>query len=365
MATFVTGSNNIGATQSQRIGKLKGEILAHAVPVEVLGITGQQKQIPKNSGDTVVYRRWLPYGAAATNQNTINQFFSDNAGVDRTAAMATAHLTTEGVTPSADVIVAQDITVTLKQFGVLYAMTDRTCDVNEDDVPAEMKKQVGERVGLVREMIRFGELKGCSNKYYGGTGTSRATVNGKVSLNLLRKISRNLQANHAKRITSVLAPSPNFATAPVEASYLVFCHTDLEADIRDLPGFKHVSEYGQRKPVNEYEIGSVENFRFITSPELIPVQGANGVTASVGSTGLQATSTYVDVYQVVVAAEDAWGQVALRGANSIDPTMIMPGQRDKNDPLGQRGYIGAKFYFNCVLLNQGHMAIAEVGATAL
>jgi N4-gp56 family major capsid protein len=353
------------ASSASRIGRLKGEILAHAVPVEVLGITGQQKQMPKNVGDTVVYRRWLPYGGAATNQNTINQFFSDNAGVDRTAAMVNSHLTAEGVTPSADTIVAQDITVALKQFGVLYAVTDRTVDLYEDDVPMEMKKQVGERVALVREMIRFGELKGCTNKYYGGTGTSRATVNGKLSLNLLRKISRNLQANHAKRITSILAPSPNFATAPVEASYLVFCHTDIEADIRDIPGFKHVSEYGSRKPVNEYEIGSVENFRFLTSPELIPVQGLTGVTAGVGSTGLQATSSFIDVYQVVVAAEDAWGQVALRGSNAVDPTLIMPGAKDKNDPLGQRGYIGAKFYFNCVLLNQGHMAIAEVGTTAL
>ena len=235
----------------------------------------------------------------------------------------------------------------------------------EDDVPAAMKKQVGERVGLVREMIRFGELKGATNKFYGGTGTSRATVNGKLTLQLIRKVSRNLQANHGKRITEILAPSANFNTAPVEASYLVFCHTDLESDIRDMPGFKHVSEYGSRKPVNEYEVGSVENFRFITSPELVPVQGANGVTSAVGTTGLQATSSYVDVYQVVVAAEDAWGQVALRGANSIDPTMIMPGQKDKGDPMGQRGYIGAKFYMACTLLNQGWCSIVEVGASSL
>lgn len=235
----------------------------------------------------------------------------------------------------------------------------------EDDVPSEMKKQVGERVGLVREMIRFGELKGGTNKYYGGSGTSRATVDGKVTLNLLRKMSRNLQSNHAKRITSVLAASPNFATTPVEASYLVFGHTDLEADIRDLPGFKHVSEYGQRKPVNEYEVGSCENFRFILSPELIPVQGANGVTAAVGSTGLQATSSYVDVYQIIVAGEDAWGQVALRGTAAVDPVMLMPNSKDKGDPLGQRGYVGAKFYMACALLNQGWFAVGEVGTSSL
>ena len=113
------------ATQSQRIGKLKGEILAHAVPQEVLGITGQQKQMPKNVGDTVVYRRWLPYGGTAGNNG--NQFFANGTG-DRTANMVNAHLTSEGVTPPAETIAAQDVTATLKQYGVLYAVTDRTVD---------------------------------------------------------------------------------------------------------------------------------------------------------------------------------------------------------------------------------------------
>ena len=365
--SFGSGSTNTGGTAAARIGKIKGEILAHAVPEEVLGITGSQKQIPKNTGDTVVFRRWLPYGgtagAIANNVDPNDVFFANGTG-DRTAAMVTAHLTTEGTTPTAETITPVDVSVSLNQYSVLYSVTDKTFDLYEDDVPAEMKKQVGERVALVREMVRFGELKGGTNKYYGGTGvTSRANISGKVTLNMLRKISRNLQANHAKRITSILAPSPNFATAPVEAAYLVFCHTDMEADIRDLPGFKHVSEYGQRKPINENEIGSVENFRFLTSPELAPVQDSG---AAVGSTGCVSTSSSnIDTYQVIVAAEDAWGQLALRGANSLDITWIAPGQKDKQDPLGQRGYVGAKFYMNAVILNGSWAALVEVGSSAL
>lgn len=354
------------ALSASRLGRIKGEILAHAVPVEVLGITGSQKQIPKNSGDTVVFRRWLPYGgqsgAVSNGVDPQDRFFANGTG-DRTAAMVTAHLTTEGVTPSADVISPVDISVALNQYSVLYAVTDKTSDLYEDNVPDEMKKQTGERIGLVREMIRFGALKGITNKFYGGTGNARNNVNGKITLNLLRKVSRSLQANHGKRITSILAPAAQFATTPVEASYLVFCHTDLESDIRDLPGFKHVSEYGQRKVVNENEIGSVENFRFVTSPELASVQDGG---AAVGSTGCYSTSaSNIDVYQVIVAAEDAWGQVALRGASSLDVTWLPPGQKDKNDPLGQRGYIGGKFYMNCVVLNNGWSALLEVGAGAL
>lgn len=339
--------------QTQRVGKLKGEILAKALPVEVLGITGSQKQHPRNVGDTVIFRRWLPYGG------TDNKWITgSNVGT-----FANAHLTTEGVTPSADTLSATDITATLQHYSVLYAVTNRTADLYEDDVPAEMKTQTGERVGLIREMVRYGAVKGLTNVFYGGTGTSKATVNGTLSLNLLRKITRSLKSNHAKMVTSILAASPDFGTTPVEAGYLVFCSTDMEPAIRDLPGFKHVAEYGQRKLVHPQEIGSCESFRFILSPELAADINSG---ASVGSTGLYSTGgSSIDTYPVIVVGEDVWGQVALRGANSLDVSYIAPGQKDKNDPLGQRGYIGASFYFTCQVLNNGWGAVAWVGTPAL
>lgn len=344
MAQFESGS------PAARIGKIKGEILAHAIATEVLGICGQQRGLPKNQGKTVVYRRYLPHGAANTNWDTRN----------RPVVNATAHELVEGVTPTADSLTPQDITAVIKQYGCLYQLTDQTADTYEDDVPAEMKKHCGERVGMLREMIRYGVVKGCTNVFFAG-GTSRATVASKITLNTLRKISRNLQANHAKRITGILAPSSSIATQPVEASYLVFVHTDAEADVRDLAGFVHISAYGSRKPVHPQELGSCENFRFITSPELAPYVGAG---ADVDTTGLMGTGK-VDVYPFIVCGEDAWGQLALRGADSIDPTYIPVGQKDKSDPLGQRGYVGAKFYMNAVLLNEGWMAIAEAGVSAL
>lgn len=340
-------------SQPARVNRLKGEILAHAVPVEVLGITGTQKQMPKNQGDNITFRRWLPLGG------------TDNKWVTgaNVATFAADHLTTEGVTPSADTLAAVDVTATLQQYSCLYAVTDKTVDLYEDDVPAEMKKQTGERVGLLREMVRYGALKGMTNVFYGGTGNSPSTVNGTVSVNLLRKVTRSLKANHAKMITSILAPSPNFATAPVEAGYLVFCSTDMEPAIRDLAGFKHISEYSNRKPVHEQEIGSVESFRFVLSPEL--AANING-GAAVGSTGLFSTGgTLIDIYPMIVVGEDAWGQVALRGADSIDVSYIPPGQKDKNDPLGQRGYIGAQTYMTALVLNNGWGALVWVGTPSL
>lgn len=350
------------STQAGRINKLKGEILAHAQPVEVLGITGMQKQMPKNSGNTVVYRRWLPHG---TSSGAIS------GGVDPASRMITAsnmqtyadaHLAQEGVTPGADTLTPVDVTAVLKQYIVMYGVTDQTVDLYEDDVPAEMKKHTGERMGLVREMERYGILRGMTNVFYAG-GTSRATVDETLSINLLRKVAKSLLGNHGKMVTSILAPSANFNTKAVEAGYLVFCSTDMEPAIRDIPGFIPVADYGSRKTMHEMEIGSVERFRFIVSPELAGYADAG---AAIGSTGLYSTTgTSIDVYPVIVAGEDAWGSVALRGSKSIDAWYLPPSQRDKSDPAGQRGYIGAKTYAVSVMLNQGWAALIEAGTPAL
>ena len=85
------------AGTTARIAKYKGEILSHAVPQEVLGKAGRQVRFPKNNSNTYVARRFLPYGAAATNSSTLNQFFANGTG-NRDATMVAAHVTTEGVT---------------------------------------------------------------------------------------------------------------------------------------------------------------------------------------------------------------------------------------------------------------------------
>lgn len=346
-------------TPAARLGKMKGEILKHAIPREVLGLIGDTRPFPKNNSDTVVFRRWLPLNATTASPNT---FFADGSG-DRTQAIVQQYLSAEGITPNAETLVPQDITLTLNEYSVLFGYTKRTADLYEDDVPGAMKMQTGERLALVRELIRFGVIKGCTNKFYGGSGTTRATVNGKLTLKMLRKITKALDVQHTDKVTSILKASTQYGTSAVEAGYFVFIHTDLKPDVRDIPGFVPTSKYGSMQPVSPYEFGSVEEFRIIASPELVSVQDCG---AAVGSLGLSSTTgTYIDVYQVVIAGRNAWGDVALRGSKSIEVYDLKPGQIDKQDPTGQRGYVGASCYYAAVLLNSLQMAVAEVGASLL
>lgn len=339
-------------TVTARINRSKGEILAHALPHMVLGITGSQKPHKKNDSDTVIFRRWLPYGGSTADANTINEWVVD----------ANAHLTQEGVTPTADNITAQDISVQINQYSALYTYTDKAADIYEDDIPMAEKEQCGERMGLVKEMVSYGALKGITSKYYAG-GSSRATVDESVSLNLLRKSTRGLLGNGAKMITKILDGSPNYNTAPIESSYLVFTHTDMEHDIRELPGFVKVAEYGTKKPVHENEVGSVDRYRFVVSKELKPYPDSG---AAIGVTGLVSTTgVNIDVYPVVIVGQNCWANVALRGMDSFDVKHIPHTQISKDDPLGQRGYVGAIFWDAAFIQNDGWGAVIECGATEL
>lgn len=344
-----------------RLNKYKGQILAHAVPKEVLGRTGRQVKFPKNNSDTYVARRWLPYGATAATASTQNQFFQNGTG-DRGNAMVIAHQTQEGVTPAPDSIIPVDTTVILQQYSCLYGFTDKTYDLYEDDIPAQMITQVGERVTLVNEMILYGALRACTNQYFGGTGTTIATVNGGFTLGMVRKVVKNLQANHAEPINKMLKASGDYATDPVAEGYTVYCHTDLEPDIRDIPNFIPVEKYASGTPMPN-EIGKVERFRFITSPDLPSLQDAGAV---IGATGLYSTTgTNIDVYPFIVAAQDAWSQVAVRGKDSLNPTYIPPGEKSKSDPHGQRGYAGTIWWKSVMIENNGWMAVGFVGSKVL
>jgi hypothetical protein len=179
-----------------RINRFKGEILAHAVPLEVLGKTGRQISMPRNSSDTYVARRWLPYGATATSGSTQNAFFQTGTG-DRGNVIVQAHQIQEGVTPPPDSIVPLDITVVLQQYGCLYGFTDKTYELYEDDIPKAMTEQIGERVTFVNEMIIWGALRASTNAYYGGTGTSVATTNGALTLGLVRASPRTCRPTTA------------------------------------------------------------------------------------------------------------------------------------------------------------------------
>jgi len=333
--------------QSRNLISAAQSMLAHAEPIEVLANFGMQREQPQNKTDTIVFRRVNPYNMGSNGAPRID---------------VNAFEIQEGITPNSNTISYTDVSVTLKQYGVLFKFSSKSQLMYEDRIPEDMAKITGETMAEVAEKIRYGVIKGGTNVVY-ANGSSRSAVNTPVSLAKVRACVRTLENARAKMVTQRLASGPDFGTSPVEPGYIVFCHTDCEADVRNLPGFTKVEEYAQRKLVHARELGTVERFRFVTSPLFEPWLAAG---ASASGTGMvSAGGSNVDVYPCLVVAEDAWGQVALKGYGSIDPTILRATEKNHANPMGQFGYVGANFWKAAVLLNQNFMVRLEVAATAL
>ena len=348
---------NYGTVASRNLIRAAQGMLEHAQPITVLGDFGTQREMPQNSTDTLVFRRTLPFGASTVG-TTIE---GSQRYVGTPDITASNFVLAEGVTPNANTISFQDVSVTLQQYGVLFKYSSKVEQLYEDDIPGEMVKLTGETLAEVMEMVRYGVLKAGSTVIY-ANGSSRSAVNTAISLNSLRKAARTLESNRARRVTSRLAPGVNFGTRAVQPAFIVFVHTDAVADIRNLPGFTRVEEYGSFKPIHDREVGACEDFRFISSPLLKSFAGAGSGTLN-GMLSVGASN--VDVYPFIIIGEDCWGQVALKGMSAIKPVVLKASQTNHANPLGQFGYVGASTWFATVRLNDAFMARIEAGVTAL
>lgn len=337
-----------GTVASRNLIRAEMKMLKHAEPIQVLTKFGDQKEQPLNKTDTIVFRRLKPFNPTATEVPNIT---------------ATSFLTAEGTTPTANTISYTDVTTILNQYAVLFKFSSKAQLMYEDDIPGDMAKLTGETLAEVAELVCFGQVKAGTSVIY-ANGSTRVGLNTTVSLNDLRLAARTMESNRAKMVTSAIKSGPDYGVSSVEPGYIVFLHTDMVADVRDLPGFTKRVDYGSAiKPVHQREIGACEDFRFVTSPLFAPWLAGGAV---VGTSGMvAANSTNVDIYPLIVMAENAWGQCSLKGHgySGVSPTLIPASTKNHANPSGMFGYVGADFWCSSVRLNENWMTRIEACAT--
>lgn len=314
------------------------EMLSHAEPVLILSKFGLQKPMPMNKADVAKFRRPIPFPAATTPLQ-------------------------EGVTPTPQKMQYEDVEVQMRQYGRPVEITDYVQDLCEDPVLKDATMLCGEQAGATIEQVIYGVLKAGTSVYY-TNGTARNAVNTPITLSKQRAVTKYLKAQKAKKVTNILSGSVKYGTRPVEAAYVAVTHSDVESDIRAMEGFIPVAEYGSRQPLCMEEIGSVEDVRYVLSPDLDPFADAGGVVAGASGTVASTSGTNADVYPVIYVGKEAYGLVPLKGAGAITP-MVVNRKPSASDPMAQRGYVSWKTYFAAVRLNESWMSRLECAVLEL
>lgn len=321
---------------SPRVGIFAvAKMLDRAMPQLVLEKFGESQALPKNKGLTIKWRRPVPFDVSPV-------------------------ALTEGVTPVPNIMEYEDVSATISQYGGWIGFTDVIQDTHEDPVLRDMTDLCGDAAATTKEMLIWSVIRGGTSVIYTGTATSRATVQSTITEDELRSAQRVLKANHGKHITKMISASEKVATEPVAPAFLAFGHTNFEQDLRDIAGFVPREYYSNYSPVSEYEIGKFEDIRFVLTPHLEPFFNAGSAT----TTGVLYT-TNVDVYPLVIVAQNAYAVTPLKGMNSVELGVLNPKLAGSyEDPLGQRGLVSWKMWFVCTRLNETWMTRIESAVAA-
>lgn len=297
-------------------------LLERAKPTLLFNIWGQVRDLPRNSGEVVKFRK---YGVLAS---------------------ATTPLT-EGVTPAGSNLSVADITATPLQYGDFVILSDKLLFTTLDPVLMETADILGDQAGLTLDTITRDILvAGTSVQYCDVTvpkanaSTVQVAATDVMSEAEITIARTTLVKNHAKKITQMVNPDSGYLTSPVNACYVAIIHPDITAKLyvaANYPNFVPVERYANKANLLPYEIGKINDVRFVESTEMTVLTGEGA-----GS---------VDVYVTLMMGSDAYGVTRVSGEamkNIVKPL----GSAGTADPLDQRATSGWKATHTALILQQ-------------
>ena len=276
-------------------------LLRRAKPYLVHGMFSQKRNLKRKSGNTIKFRRYAALSTATTPLS-------------------------EGVTPSGQRLSKTDLSATVAQYGDFVHVSDWVDLTVEDAVLTETAGLLGDQMGETRDEL-------CRDVLIATASTQ--DVSGVLDRSDIRTAVKTLLGNNAKMISNLIPAGQGQGTTPVRPAYWGIMHTDLVDDLEDITGFKSTAEYPRQEPVMQAEWGATDNVRWLLS------------------TKADKTSGGTDTYDLLVIAQDAYGETEIEG--SAQNIVKAFGDGGTSDPLNQRATSGWKMTYVCRILNDSFM----------
>lgn len=287
------------------------DLIRNAKPNLVHNQFGQKRNIPKNGGKTIEFRKFSPLPKALT-------------------------ALSEGVTPDGKELTVTSLTATVSQYGDYVAMTDVLQLTAIDNVLVETNELLGNQAGETLDSLTANIINAGTNvQYAGGRAARTALTTGDVlTVDEVKKAVRTLKNNKAKKING---------------SYIGIIHPDVTYDLTSDPAWEAVKEYDPKDWYNG-EIGRIFGVRFVETTE--------AVTFTVGETGSQKK-----VYSTLIIGKDAYGVTEVEGGG-LETIIKQLGSAGSADPLNQRSTSGWKALHTAKILVDEYLVRVESLASA-
>ena len=302
--------NTYGSLTNEQKTFYERTLLKRLLPNLLFMKYGQKRNIPKNEGDKINFRRFNSLAAATT-------------------------ALTEGTTPTGATLDITKVEAQVQQYGNFVKITDKLDMVGIDPVLTETSQLLGENAAETMDLIVRDEVSAGTTVLYAGTAGTRdgITASDVMTSTLIRKAVRTLRKNNAK---------------PVDGKYFIgIVDPEVAYDLMNDSLWQDVSKYNGGEAIKSGEIGRLGGVRFF---ETTQVKVDNNTSS-------------VPIHLCMIIGKDAYGVVDVEG--SAKPEMIVKqlGSAGTDDPLNQRASAGWKSMFCAKRLQELAMARIEVAAS--
>ena len=290
-------------------------LITLASPYLVHDQFGQKRDIPKNNGKIIEFRKFSSLPKALKPL-------------------------TEGVTPTGNKLNVSAISATVEQYGDYIEQTDMLELTAVDNTIVEATKQLASQAGLTMDTIVRNEIVGGTNVLYcpkvnGGVETEVTSRSDIDSTSLLR----------VKDVFRAAAELKAMNAPKIDGYYVGIIHPYVAYDLMQEAGnqWMEVQKYATPENMLNGEIGCLGGVRFVESTEA----------------KIWKTSGKPAVFATLIIGADAYGVTSVTGGG-IEHIVKQKGYG--NDPLNQRSSIGWKGLKTAKRLVEEYLVRIESGS---
>ena len=280
---------------------------------------GQQRDIPKNGGKVIEFRKFSPL------------------------PKATEPLT-EGVTPDGKRLDVTSFTAEVDQFGDYITQSDILELTALDNTILEATKLLGTQAGLTLDTVTRNILQAGTNVTYcpninASTGAETAVTEredldatSRLTVDVVQQVVAKLRANNAPTING---------------EYVAIIHPYVAYDLMRDPEWIDAHKYAQPENLYEGEIGKIAGVRFVQTTEAKIYAGEDDDCPE----GLA-------VFGSLFMGQGAYGTTKITGGG-LQTIVKQKGSAGTADPLDQRSTVGWKAIKTAEILVQNYLVRVE------
>lgn len=318
--TNTTGTGTLSAEMKTFYDKT---LIDEAEPELVHDQFGQERNIPKNGGKTIEFRKFTALPKATTPL-------------------------TEGVTPDGRSLSVTSQTATVSQYGDYVTLSDMLEMTAIDNTIVETLSLIGSQAGRTLDTVTREKLAAGTNVMYQPTpsSTGETAVTSRAGLTAKNVLT-------VKEVFRAAAALKAANAKPINGDFVAIIHPYVAYDLMMEAGDQWIDIQKYQHPENIYngEIGKIGGVRFVQTTEAKIWKG----TADKCADG-------VAVFGTLFIAANAYGKTSVNGGG-LETIVKQKGSGGTSDPLDQRSTIGWKAVKTAEILTEEYMIRVESGSS--